>query len=206
MCIYYSERRQRFSNSLRGQIQTDRQTDKRQKNLLNSCACCRVLRTWDVKDMSGSRDSQNLRELEMLLMQLPAPVRARLQVRFGMYTLFACVRFVLCMLEMLCMYIYIYIHMHVRRSGSLTGSVFSMRSTCSSHTYTHTYIHTYIYTYTHTHSQEQFHDRLRDLNEIYLQLGRWPEAVFADPLTGRLQREALAQVFVCMYICIYIYI
>jgi len=42
--------------------------------------------------------------------------------------------------------------------------------------------------------QEQFSDRLRDLNEIYLQLGRWPEAVFADPATGKLEREALAQV------------
>ncbi len=40
----------------------------------------RVLRTWDVKDMTGSRDTQNLQELEMLLMQLPSPVRARLQV------------------------------------------------------------------------------------------------------------------------------
>jgi hypothetical protein len=42
--------------------------------------------------------------------------------------------------------------------------------------------------------QEQFRDRLMDLNEIYLQLGRWPEAVFADPSTGRLYREPLAQV------------
>ena len=42
--------------------------------------------------------------------------------------------------------------------------------------------------------QEQFRDRLRDLNEIYLQLGRWPEAVFADPSSGRLSREPLAQV------------
>lgn len=33
-----------------------------------------------------------------------------------------------------------------------------------------------------------------DLNEIYLQLGRWPEAVFADPSSGRLYREPLAQV------------
>jgi hypothetical protein len=42
--------------------------------------------------------------------------------------------------------------------------------------------------------QEQFRDRLMDLNEIYLQLGRWPEAVFADPSSGRLYREPLAQV------------
>jgi len=42
--------------------------------------------------------------------------------------------------------------------------------------------------------QEQYATRMRDLNEIYLQLGRWPEAVFADPQTGRLYREPLAQV------------
>jgi hypothetical protein len=80
----------------------------------------RVLRTWEVRPRSQNRDAQNLRELETLLMQIPAPVRRRLQ--------------------------------------------------------------------------EQFSDRLRDLNEIYLQLGRWPEAVFADPGTGKLEREALAQV------------
>eukprot|EP00960_Hanusia_phi_P036974 752630-Hanusia_phi.AAC.1 len=79
----------------------------------------RILRTWDVPSMR-SRDEQNLRELETLLLQLPAPVRARLQ--------------------------------------------------------------------------EQYSDKLRDLNEIYLQLGRWPEAVFANPHTGQLYREPLAQV------------
>ena len=35
--------------------------------------------------------------------------------------------------------------------------------------------------------------RLRDLNEIYLQLGRWPEAVFANTQTGQLYRVPLAQ-------------
>lgn len=35
----------------------------------------RVIRTWDVKDASRNRDSQNLKELEALLRQLPAPVR-----------------------------------------------------------------------------------------------------------------------------------
>ena len=80
----------------------------------------RILRTWDVSNIMQSRDEQNLRELEILLMQLPGPVRSRLQ--------------------------------------------------------------------------QQYADRLRDLNEIYLQLGRWPEAVFANTQTGQLYREPLAQV------------
>ncbi len=78
----------------------------------------RILRNWNIV-APANRDAQNLRELETLLMQLPQPVRLRLQ--------------------------------------------------------------------------EQFRDRLMDLNEIYLQLGRWPEAVFADRATGRLYREPLAQ-------------
>jgi stage III sporulation protein SpoIIIAA len=80
----------------------------------------RILRTWDVTNVVHNRDEQNLRELEMLLMQLPAPVRSRLQQHYA--------------------------------------------------------------------------SSLRDLNEVYLQLGRWPEAVFADTQTGRLSREPLAQV------------
>ena len=79
----------------------------------------RLLRTWDVSGIMQTRDEQNLRELEVLLMQLPKPVQQRLQ--------------------------------------------------------------------------QQYSDRLRDLNEIYLQLGRWPEAVFAET-SGRLYREPLAQV------------
>ena len=42
--------------------------------------------------------------------------------------------------------------------------------------------------------QQHYASSLRDLNEVYLQLGRWPEAVFADTQTGRLSREPLAQV------------
>ena len=80
----------------------------------------RVLRTWDVTGIMQTRDEQNLRELETLLMQLPGPVRQRLQ--------------------------------------------------------------------------QQYSENLADLNEIYLQLGRWPEAVFAHKQTGRLYREPLAQV------------
>jgi len=39
----------------------------------------RILRTWDVSNIVQNRDEQNLRELEILLMQLPGPVRSRLQ-------------------------------------------------------------------------------------------------------------------------------
>jgi hypothetical protein len=34
----------------------------------------RIIRTWDVQDASRNRDEQNLKELEALLRQLPAPV------------------------------------------------------------------------------------------------------------------------------------